>query len=51
MAKDLETYMKDHGIDGDARDAETNDEEASESGSAASDNDDEVVDEGASDIG
>ncbi|KAJ9501200.1 Serine/threonine-protein kinase rio2 [Exophiala xenobiotica] len=51
MAKDLETYMKDHGIDGDARDAETNDEEASESGAAASDNDDEVVDEGASDIG
>lgn len=51
MAKDLETYMKDHGIDGDARDAETNDGEANESGSAASDNDDEVVDEGASDIG
>ncbi|KAK5224558.1 Serine/threonine-protein kinase rio2 [Exophiala xenobiotica] len=51
MAKELETYMKDHGIDGDARDAETNDEEASESGAAASDNDDEVVDEGASDIG
>jgi RIO kinase 2 len=51
MAKDLETYMKDHGIDGDARDAETNDEEASESGAAASDNDDKVVDEGASDIG
>ncbi|KIW60274.1 hypothetical protein PV05_00504 [Exophiala xenobiotica] len=51
MAKDLETYMKDHGIDGDARDAETHDKDADESDSAASDDDDEVVDEGASDIG
>ncbi|KAJ9602848.1 Serine/threonine-protein kinase rio2 [Cladophialophora chaetospira] len=44
MAKELEAYMKEHGVDGDARDAETN--VVDTSGSEEEDEGDEQEDEG-----
>lgn len=42
MAKELEAYMQEHGIDGDAKGAETSDNEDGDSEEAASDDEDDV---------
>ena len=52
MAKELEAYMQEHGVDGDAKGASTSDNEEDDSDEATSDDEaDEPVDEAASDRG
>ncbi|KAI1611012.1 RIO kinase 2 [Exophiala viscosa] len=52
MAKELEAYMQEHGVDGDAKGAGTSDNEEDDSDEATSDDEvDEPVDEAASDRG
>ncbi|KAK5185756.1 Serine/threonine-protein kinase rio2 [Exophiala sp. CCFEE 6388] len=52
MAKELEAYMQEHGVDGDAKAGQTTEDEEDDSDEEASnDEDDEPVDEAASDRG
>ncbi|KIV87665.1 hypothetical protein PV11_03196 [Exophiala sideris] len=52
MAKELEAYMQEHGVDGDAKAGQTSEDEEDHSDEEASDDeDDEPVDEAASDRG